>query len=830
MKVGSLEIELLANMARLTADMAQARSTVGSAMGAIEKSVSIAKTALIGLGAVGIATAFIGGVKAAIDQADALNKLSQRTGVQVEQLSQLQYAAKLADVSNESLNTAFKKLNTNIAEGLAGGKEQVALFKGLGIQLTDTTGKAKSTDTVLLELADRFAKSADGAGKSAVAVKLMGKAGDEMIPMLNGGANAVRSLMQEADKLGLTISTDFARDAEEFNDNMTRLELSSKRLAISLASDVVTSLGKAAKAMADASIQGGKLHGIWAGLQMLFMGDAQHQSNVQLVKDQEAQWNLMQGMDKLRNAGHTADTLAMRSQQKQLDEVNARLKQTLSTRQAMTKAAEAEAAAAAKAAGVPKATIALPKTAKKEGKSPEVKELEEQQKLILELNGLNGSFLKDWDNLNKMFAKGAINLDTLQKAQKALLDKQPAIRAEHDLLKDAVEKEGEAFKKAAEEYDHLLERIKGSTDHTRDEARQLAEMTRDMGLTEEAIRKLAVAKTQDQAIAKDRLAVLADEIDWTGKLGDAYREQAAALRQLGAAKQNVKTGAEADLFNMGPGQRLRMQDQVNALKKAQEDPSFTGIDKSKGEMDLLRSVGIDPEQMTIGLNTQLEQMRLYYDQLRVWREDGTISQMAADQAIAQNRVRMNQLQLQGASDMFGALATLANSSNKKLSAIGKAAAMADATIQGILAVQKALASGPPPWNYITAAAVGIAAAANVAKIAGVKGFKNGGYTGDVGMNDVAGVTHGREFVVNAQATAKNRPVLEAMNSGRSVSGEQTIHNEFNVTNQITVTGTQGESSSDALMRAADTISKKTQADIMESMRMGGNWSKLLKAN
>lgn len=46
------------------------------------------------------------------------------------------------------------------------------------------------------------------------------------------------------------------------------------------------------------------------------------------------------------------------------------------------------------------------------------------------------------------------------------------------------------------------------------------------------------------------------------------------------------------------------------------------------------------------------------------------------------------------------------------------------------------------------------------------GFKSGGYTGGGGVNDVMGVVHGREFVVNAENTAKFRPILEAMNKGR----------------------------------------------------------------
>lgn len=70
------------------------------------------------------------------------------------------------------------------------------------------------------------------------------------------------------------------------------------------------------------------------------------------------------------------------------------------------------------------------------------------------------------------------------------------------------------------------------------------------------------------------------------------------------------------------------------------------------------------------------------------------------------------------------IATMSDSSNKTLAALGKASAVSIATIDGIVAVQKALASAPPPFNIALAAMVGAATAANVAKISGVK-LKNG---------------------------------------------------------------------------------------------------------
>lgn len=50
-------------------------------------------------------------------------------------------------------------------------------------------------------------------------------------------------------------------------------------------------------------------------------------------------------------------------------------------------------------------------------------------------------------------------------------------------------------------------------------------------------------------------------------------------------------------------------------------------------------------------------------------------------------------------------------------------------------------------------------------IGSLLGFSSGGYTGNGGVADVAGVVHGQEYVVNARATQKFRPQLEMMNSG-----------------------------------------------------------------
>lgn len=106
------------------------------------------------------------------------------------------------------------------------------------------------------------------------------------------------------------------------------------------------------------------------------------------------------------------------------------------------------------------------------------------------------------------------------------------------------------------------------------------------------------------------------------------------------------------------------------------------------------------------------------------------------------------------------IASLSSSGNKTLAAIGKAAAISTATMDGYAAVQKALASAPPPYNFALAAAVGVATAANIAKISGVALNRGGTVPGGGPNRDSvpAMLTPGEE-VVNRDTANQLRDFL-----------------------------------------------------------------------
>ena len=224
------------------------------------------KGLLAGLGVSLSVAGFATMIKSAIDAADQLNKLSQKIGISVEALSTLRFAAQLSDVSLETLQKGIKGLSQNIAEANTGIGDGAQVFEALGVSVKNADGSMKSTEAVLLQVADVFANLEDGAVKTALAVKLFGKSGMDMIPFLNQGAAGINQLTAEAERLGLKLTTETARSAEAFNDNLTALKASSSSLGIALARDFLPELTNITNAMREAANEAGTLKALWVGL------------------------------------------------------------------------------------------------------------------------------------------------------------------------------------------------------------------------------------------------------------------------------------------------------------------------------------------------------------------------------------------------------------------------------------------------------------------------------------------------------------------------------------------------------------------------------------
>jgi len=233
-RIAALYVDLQLNTAKFfdSLDKSRSKSTLfGVAVGNILSGVAASAANM----AVRVATSVPRAFLAAADSADQLFKSSQKIGISVEALSGLKHAAELSGVAFEQMETGVARLSRSMRDSLSGSNEAAKAYRALGVEVKNSDGTLRASEDVLRDLADRFSKMPDGANKTALAMTVLGRAGADLIPFLNQGAAGFDRMMQEAQKLGLVISTETAKAAEEFNDNLERLGKVTTGFANSLA-------------------------------------------------------------------------------------------------------------------------------------------------------------------------------------------------------------------------------------------------------------------------------------------------------------------------------------------------------------------------------------------------------------------------------------------------------------------------------------------------------------------------------------------------------------------------------------------------------------------
>jgi len=176
-----------------------------------------------------------------IEMADRLNDLSRKTGIAVETLGGLQHAFSMAGVDSQVLEKSLVKLSQNVVAAAGGNKELIATFQAIGVSVRDAQGNLKGADTMLLDLADRFAEFQDSPEKTALALTAMGKAGADLISGLDDGSEKIREAIAEYQRYG-GITTEVAQAADAFNDTVAKLQLMFGALFRTIAASILPTL------------------------------------------------------------------------------------------------------------------------------------------------------------------------------------------------------------------------------------------------------------------------------------------------------------------------------------------------------------------------------------------------------------------------------------------------------------------------------------------------------------------------------------------------------------------------------------------------------------
>jgi len=155
---------------------------------------------------------------------DTYDKMSLRTGISVENLSALGYAADISGTSLETVEKGIKGLTQSMEDNARGVGESLETYEKLGVKTTDIEGNLRPTIDVFKDISAAIAEMDNPAEQAAASMNIFGaKAGTQLLPMLKQGEDGIAALMDKAGELGITMSTGAATDAAEFTDRMTDL-------------------------------------------------------------------------------------------------------------------------------------------------------------------------------------------------------------------------------------------------------------------------------------------------------------------------------------------------------------------------------------------------------------------------------------------------------------------------------------------------------------------------------------------------------------------------------------------------------------------------------
>lgn len=227
---------------KLTAGLRKAQQRL-QAFGAGLRTIGVGMVAA----ASGVLTPLAGAVRQFAGVGDALHKMSARTSVSAEALSELGFAAEQSGTDLETLELGLRRMQKVIGDAAGGSDAANSALGQLGLTLANLQGLSPEQQFSLI--ADRISRIQDPALRASAAMELFGQSGTQLLPMMQDGAKGIEQLRAQARSLGLTVSTEAAKDAATLNDTLNMLWRTVKQGVFAIGSALAPSVTQLAASL-----------------------------------------------------------------------------------------------------------------------------------------------------------------------------------------------------------------------------------------------------------------------------------------------------------------------------------------------------------------------------------------------------------------------------------------------------------------------------------------------------------------------------------------------------------------------------------------------------
>ena len=204
-----------------------------------------------GAAVLGGATAAVGGMlkmaESSAATADNVDKMSQKIGVSRQTYQELDFICSQTGTSVDKLQGGMKNLRSAMVND-----KNADIFRDLGVAVTDANGKMRSSEDVMFDTMAALQGIEDADQKAALAVKLFGKSGQELMPLLNGQAGSIDEMKKKAHELGLVMSDEMIDSGVGLTDTLDQTKRAFSAIITQLGGAFMPIVQKVAAKLQDA--------------------------------------------------------------------------------------------------------------------------------------------------------------------------------------------------------------------------------------------------------------------------------------------------------------------------------------------------------------------------------------------------------------------------------------------------------------------------------------------------------------------------------------------------------------------------------------------------
>ena len=251
-------------------------SNFGKGLGKAAKA-GVAAVAAVGTAAIGAGTALVSGASDVADYGDTIDKMSQKIGISAEAYQEWDAVLEHSGASISGLKAGFKTMNSGImsalkateqsqaeyerlSTALANGEisleefneanealtestqKSLGAFGELGFTVEDLAKMAESPEDAFSQIITQLQGMDEGAERSALATKLLGRSAMELAPLLNTSAEETQAMKDKVHELGGVMSNDAVKASAKFQDTLQDLETGFDGLKRNMMSDFLPSI------------------------------------------------------------------------------------------------------------------------------------------------------------------------------------------------------------------------------------------------------------------------------------------------------------------------------------------------------------------------------------------------------------------------------------------------------------------------------------------------------------------------------------------------------------------------------------------------------------